>query len=162
MKIFDRAKEIVSDIRTAALDALKELREIFGKLSKRQADRITNMLVNSDADPEKLFKELTKTNFDSAKNRLKNNFRTWRTTFTNKWKYKAGELLDKDKKPVYWMWICVFRNSRESHMDMHEQVRRQGEPFISGDGNELRYPGDRSAPIEEWINCQCYLVRAKE
>lgn len=161
MKIFDRAKEIVLDIKSAAESALAELRQIFGNLSKRQAERITQEVLNGKSDPEKMFRDLLKQNFDSQANRLKRDFRSWRTTFTNRWKYKAGELLDKDKKPVYWMWICVFRNSRESHMDMHEQVRRQGEPFISGNGNELRYPGDRSAPIEEWINCQCYLVREK-
>lgn len=161
MKIFDRAKEIVLDIKSAAENALAELRQIFGKLSKRQAERITQEVMNGKSDPEKMFRDLLKQNFDSQARRLKHDFRSWRTTFTNKWKYKAGELLDNDKKPVYWMWICVFRNSRESHMYMHRQKRRQGEPFISGNNNELRYPGDRSAPIEEWINCQCYLVRDK-
>lgn len=161
MRIFDKAKAIASDIRDAANDALSELRNIFGGLSKKQADRITNRLVYSSDEPEKMLKDLTKTTFSAQASRLKSNFRSWRTTFTNKWRYKAGELLDKDKKPVYWRWICVFRNSRESHMDMHMQRRRQGEPFVSGDENELRYPGDRSAPIEEWINCQCYLVRDK-
>lgn len=161
MKIIDKAKEIIFDIQDAARDALTELRNIFGKLSKRQAERIVNEIVSGKGDPEKTLKDMLKTTFNSAASRLKSNFRTWRTTFTNKWKYKAGEVLDKPEKPVYWLWICVFRNSRESHMDMHLQRRRQGEAFISGAGNELRYPGDRAAPIEEWINCQCYLVRDK-
>lgn len=31
------------------------------------------------------------------------------------------------------------------------------EPFVTIDGNKLWYPGDTSAPIEEWIHCRCWL-----
>ena len=32
------------------------------------------------------------------------------------------------------------------------------EDFISGLGNVLRFPGDMLAPVEDWINCKCYVV----
>jgi hypothetical protein len=47
--------------------------------------------------------------------------------------------------------------TRDSHRFMDGQVRQHGTPFISGNGYELLYPGDRShgAPAEEIINCRC-------
>lgn len=50
---------------------------------------------------------------------------------------------------------------RESHDAMHRQIRRWDEPFLTGAGNYLMYPGDTSAPIEEWINCRCILRRVR-
>jgi hypothetical protein len=32
-----------------------------------------------------------------------------------------------------------------------------GEPFVTLDDNKLWYPGDTSAPVEEWIRCRCWL-----
>ena len=31
------------------------------------------------------------------------------------------------------------------------------EPFVTIEDNKLWYPGDTSAPIEEWIRCRCWL-----
>lgn len=44
---------------------------------------------------------------------------------------------------------------RESHQAMHLQVRRIDEPFESGAGNLIRYPGDSAAPPEDTIECRC-------
>lgn len=50
-------------------------------------------------------------------------------------------------------------DTRDSHDYMDGTVRQQGEPFISGLGNRLLYPGDRSsgAPAEDVINCRCFV-----
>jgi SPP1 gp7 family putative phage head morphogenesis protein len=40
------------------------------------------------------------------------------------------------------------------HISMHGQIVRVGDPFSNG----LMYPGDRSGPIEEIINCRCRTV----
>lgn len=45
---------------------------------------------------------------------------------------------------------------RDSHMAMNGQVRKMGEPFVSGLGNLLEFPGDPNAPIEDTINCRCF------
>lgn len=44
---------------------------------------------------------------------------------------------------------------REFHRSMHRQSRPWGEPFVSGLGNELMFPGDPSADAIETVNCRC-------
>jgi len=45
---------------------------------------------------------------------------------------------------------------RDSHDAMDGQVvEGVDEPFVSGDGNRLRYPGDPAAPPEDRIQCRC-------
>lgn len=44
---------------------------------------------------------------------------------------------------------------RDSHADMHGQVRGIDEPFTSGRGNSLMWPGDPSAPAEDTVQCRC-------
>lgn len=46
-------------------------------------------------------------------------------------------------------------NTRHSHAAMNGQKRRMGVPFTSGNGYELRYPGDHNAPAEETVQCVC-------
>lgn len=50
-------------------------------------------------------------------------------------------------------------DTRDSHRAMDGQVRPHGQPFVSGAGNQLLFPGDRShgAPASEIINCRCRL-----
>lgn len=50
---------------------------------------------------------------------------------------------------------------RKSHDPMNGQRRRWDESFQTAAGNYLMYPGDTSAPIEEWINCRCNLRRVR-
>jgi uncharacterized protein with gpF-like domain len=47
---------------------------------------------------------------------------------------------------------------RESHAAMDGQCVSIDEPFISGDGNELQYPGDPSAPPSDTYNCRCEVI----
>ena len=42
-----------------------------------------------------------------------------------------------------------------SHTFMSGQVRPFGQPFLSGTGNLLRYPGDPRAPGHDTIKCRC-------
>lgn len=46
---------------------------------------------------------------------------------------------------------------RSFHVSMHGQKRGYGEPFVSGLGAELRFPGDPEASAEETANCACAL-----
>lgn len=57
------------------------------------------------------------------------------------------------------VWITMEDDRvRPSHEAMHGQARRLGEPFESGAGNELAYPGDPDAPLSETANCRCILA----
>lgn len=47
---------------------------------------------------------------------------------------------------------------RGSHASMHGQVQPVNQPFISGEGNSLRYPGDPNAPASEVIQCRCVIA----
>lgn len=44
---------------------------------------------------------------------------------------------------------------RDSHGPMDGQQRPVGEPFLSGNGNPLRFPGDPNAPVSETAQCRC-------
>ena len=48
--------------------------------------------------------------------------------------------------------------TRGHHASMHGQVRGTQEPFTSGLGNSLMYPGDIDAPAEDVIQCRCVVT----
>lgn len=69
----------------------------------------------------------------------------------------AGEV---DQADVEGVWhTAADERVRPSHQYMHLQRRPLGEPFLSGDGNLLEYPGDRRAPAEDVIRCRCVVAR---
>lgn len=47
---------------------------------------------------------------------------------------------------------------RSSHSAMSGQIRLQGLPFVSGNGNPLMHPHDPNASIEETANCRCFIT----
>lgn len=54
-----------------------------------------------------------------------------------------------------WQTAADSRVRDPAHTAMHNQQRPAGEPFVSGLGNRLLYPGDPNAPGSETINCRC-------
>lgn len=54
-----------------------------------------------------------------------------------------------------WNHTSAGKNPRHFHATMNGQTRGIGEAFVSGLGNELRYPGDPKAPAKETLNCRC-------
>lgn len=50
---------------------------------------------------------------------------------------------------------------RDSHRTMQGQRRDLREPFTTGHGIRIAYPGDPTAPIEEWAQCRCFLTTAR-
>ena len=65
--------------------------------------------------------------------------------------------IDVDRLVCEWLHSPrrTTRQPREFHQVMHGQQRPWGVPFVSGLGNELRFPCDPEAPAEETINCGC-------
>jgi hypothetical protein len=73
--------------------------------------------------------------------------------------WQAVEAGFVDASQIECVWITRHDpHVRRSHRFMHGQVRAFGDPFISGDGNELRYPGDEDAPAADTVNCRCILI----
>lgn len=67
-------------------------------------------------------------------------------------------VLAPDEVTVIWHTARDPR-VRDSHEAMEGQQRAQGEPFTSGQGAQLRHPGDPQAPANETIQCRCALSR---
>jgi uncharacterized protein with gpF-like domain len=64
-----------------------------------------------------------------------------------------------DVSQVERIWHSTKDNrTRHSHTEMNGQTVGMDEPFTSGLGNELMYPGDPNAPAEDRINCRCTLT----
>ena len=62
-----------------------------------------------------------------------------------------------DAEHIGYVWHATHDDrTRESHAVMDGQEVAQDEPFITGNGVELRYPGDPDGPPEEVINCRCW------
>lgn len=67
--------------------------------------------------------------------------------------YEAGQI---DPTTVIREWdTAADHRVRESHQAMHNQKRGAREPFLSGLGNSLMYPGDPNAPAADRIKCRC-------
>lgn len=66
--------------------------------------------------------------------------------------------IDQSKITQTWLTAGDAR-VRDSHADMEGQTQAWGDPFTSGLGNDLMYPGDQGAPGEDVIQCRCVVTR---
>ena len=65
---------------------------------------------------------------------------------------KAIQDTYKDMGVEYTQWIAAGDDrTRDSHVEIDGEIILVGETYSNG----LRYPGDTSGPLEEWINCRC-------
>lgn len=52
----------------------------------------------------------------------------------------------------YTQWIAAHDSrTRDSHRDINGEIIPMGGTYSNG----LRYPGDTTGPLKEWINCRC-------
>ena len=57
-----------------------------------------------------------------------------------------------DDEMEYKIWHSAHDSrTRQSHIEVDEEIVPINEKFSNG----LMYPGDKSGPIEEWVNCRC-------
>lgn len=67
-----------------------------------------------------------------------------------------GQLSEQDLERK---WVAGSdARTRDSHRAMQGQTRGLREPFHSGNGNLLMYPGDPSAPADDTIQCRCAVA----
>ena len=64
-------------------------------------------------------------------------------------------LLDRGELVQTWRTAKDARVRDPAHTAMEGQKRPFGQPFLSGIGNSLRYPGDPNAPAKDRISCRC-------
>ena len=58
----------------------------------------------------------------------------------------------KELDVEYTMWVAAEdERTRDSHLEINGEIIPMGGTYSNG----LAYPGDKSGPIEEWINCRC-------
>lgn len=58
----------------------------------------------------------------------------------------------QDDGMEYKIWHAAHdTRTRKSHLNVDEEIVPINEKFSNG----LMYPGDKSGPIEEWVNCRC-------
>ncbi len=62
--------------------------------------------------------------------------------------------LNPDKVTRTWH-IARDDRVRDTHSTMSGQQRKVGEPFTTGAGVSIKFPGDPSAPAKERIQCRC-------
>ncbi len=103
----------------------------------------------------------------SIASRVKNLFRTLVKRIQNfariKWMECQNAHMQEGEKPCMKQWIAIIDDvTRDSHREMDGQIKPLNKPFITGAGNEIMFPGDTNAPIEEWINCRCNVRRIQE
>jgi hypothetical protein len=69
----------------------------------------------------------------------------------------------EDAEELDKVWICTIDGkTRETHFAADGQRAPLGGSFTVG-GEQMDYPGDRSASIGEWINCRCRMgILAKD
>lgn len=65
--------------------------------------------------------------------------------------------LEKDEVEFEW-FTARDERVRVSHRVMHGQRRKQGEPFVTGNGALVLYPCDPDGPAEDTIQCRCTRV----
>lgn len=91
-------------------------------------------------------------------NQAKRVAQTERTRVQSQARYEVAEEAHALGVPIEYTWTARMVNTRDSHADLNGQTIAHGEVFRTIWGNELRYPGDPSAPAREVINCHCVLV----
>lgn len=129
----------------------------WGNLSERMqrrasnlmAESIRNLLREANRDPDSRA-ELT----NELHARLRGIVESIVTTVTSESTMAAAGALGYQSKTWH---TRLDSRVRVSHQSLEGQTVAIGAPFLDFMGVELQFPGDRSAPIEAWINCRCTI-----
>lgn len=136
--------------------ALESANEVVDTMS----DEITNVLQSGVEEGMSIDEISDVLQEDVFQNRLKRHraeriARTETNAASNAGSHSAYE--DSGAIGEEWLSMAGDSRTRESHEDANGQVVGVDTPFLVG-GSEIDHPGDKSAPIEEWINCRCTIA----
>ena len=147
----------------------------IGNLLSKYASRAYRRAVGRRHVSDKIFRELKKgikrgesisrlaKRIDGMTRKYKNSALTTARTETTRIESRARmDAFDRARElgiETDAQWVATSGSrTRDSHAAMGGQIAKADEPFISGHGHELYYPGDPNAPPEETVNCRCVLV----
>lgn len=151
-------EEIISSVDPTMPNAADLIESQIFAASRRTMDKMTKDIsgvldnaLGSSMTPQELAQELEEYFVDMKQGELLRIAQTELASAQNLAQYKELQAVGIE----YHQWITVDDDKvRSSHMELHGEIVKVGEPFSNG----LRYPGDKSGPIEEWINCRCIAV----
>lgn len=109
------------------------------------------------SDIKKIKEKFTKKRLGIEYRKIKRTIRTERHRVFERSKMIAREKAKRKGKKFNEIWICSFKNSRDSHIAMHNQIADSEGYFTSGKGNKTKYPGGFGIAGED-INCKCKVI----
>jgi len=149
-------------IGSGVFDRLEEMTiETTQQTLARMSDDIVeyaSQLVRDDLDESEIVERLNDKFNTMEQYETERIARTEMTSYNNMAAYETERELGVD----FHQWITADdENVRgledwdtANHVIMHEQIVRVGEQFSNG----LLYPGDKSGPLNEIINCRCWEI----
>ncbi len=137
---------------------MDRLRETTFEASQRTLRRMTGNVMNQLSE---VYRDGL--GIDEAARELKNVFqgmkdyelrRVARTEINSAQNYGAEKTIEALNVDYHMWWSTEDDRTRDSHAELHGQIVKVGEPFSNG----LYHPGDKSGPVEEFINCRCRII----
>jgi len=87
------------------------------------------------------------------------NARTMVTAAENRGRLAGMERAERNGIILKKQWLSTGDSrTRDWHLSIDGQTVDTDKPFIDGNGNEIDYPGDRTAPPSTVYNCRCTMV----
>ena len=126
------------------------------KVTKRLRNEFAQAIMRGESDEEIIARIRKVTGMEE--NDAKRVLRTERTHIENLAAQDAAmEHYRATGRKARKRWVCIFRNSRDTHKAMHGQTVDVDADFVLPSGEPIRYPGDSRAGAAEVCNCQCYM-----
>lgn len=135
------------------------------KLIVGRLNRELETWMKSKKGVDELIKRIaTVTNMDY--NHARTVARTERTRVQGQSRYEAirqqNRALPYNQRHYRKQWVARDDSrTRDTHAELSGTVVPATQYFITKVGTRLMYPGDPRAPVEEVINCRCYIRRAQ-
>jgi hypothetical protein len=149
-------QELIEYLDRTMFDKVVGIRETSERIILGFVRAYNEQIITGSIDPEKLQRELRKEWDGLTKMRALRIARTEVASAAN-----FGSLASAKRSEVVETktWNCVFKRSRDQHMEMHGTTIPKDELFKMPNGNEMDSPLDMvGGSAENVVNCQCYLT----
>lgn len=162
------AKDLDSSVAGTFAGTAKQI-QVDITLNKKDKNKIINSKVKRKTifdritrNSKKLIKDIRKIGIDNKINMKKRFNREYNNTkrivrtdshrIIERTKNFCNSLANRAGYKTKGRWICSFKNSRDAHIRMHNQLEENG--YFSIDGYRTKYPGGFGVAKLD-INCHC-------